>query len=214
MAFVNSTISNLERYCSPVPNCLAFRTPLMRGFWVFDMQNVKYFAFSTLNENALRAFPLRTLKVVYAKFQHQHTQKAIPSKISNDKIFHILLQSLQLDCLKKKKIILYSPTALFKFLSLFPLSHFSLLSSLFYGSSSLPVADLFSSSSISTTSSSICPRRRQIVSDSPSNLRGGLRSLDLHGGGSWTILSPFSGFRWFRLQVIVVRGSQCFCGSL
>ena len=40
----------------------------------------------------VRAFPLRMLKVVYAKFYHQHTKKAAPSKISNGKIFGIQLQ--------------------------------------------------------------------------------------------------------------------------
>ena len=113
------------------------------------------------------------------------------------------------ELVKKKKKSFYIPKRLF-FLFLFPLS-LSLLSSLFRGSSSLLVADLCSSSLISASSSSICPRprrslplRRQSVSDLPSNLRG---------GGSWTVLSPFFGFRWFRLKVIAVRRSQCFCGS-
>ena len=42
--------------------------------------------------NALRAFPLRMLKMIYAKFFHQHTKKAIASKISNGKIFYTQLQ--------------------------------------------------------------------------------------------------------------------------
>ena len=112
------------------------------------------------------------------------------------------------ELVKKKKNHFIFPNGSFFYFSFLSLFHFS---PLFRGSSSLLVADLCSSSLISASSSSICPRprrslslRRQSVSDLPSNLRG---------GGSWTVLSPFFGFRWFRLKVIAVRRSQCFCGS-
>ena len=40
----------------------------------------------------VRAFPLRMLKGVYAKFQYQNIKKVTPSKLSNCKSFGILLQ--------------------------------------------------------------------------------------------------------------------------
>ena len=42
------TIPKMERYCSCVPNIIAFRTSHRRGFLVFGVPNAKYLAFGNL----------------------------------------------------------------------------------------------------------------------------------------------------------------------
>ena len=43
----------MERYCSFVPNVLAFKTPTVGCFLVFGVSNAKYLTFGTLDGNAL-----------------------------------------------------------------------------------------------------------------------------------------------------------------
>ena len=47
------TISYLRRYCSGVPNFLAFGTPHESLFLLFDVPNAKYLAFGTPDDSAL-----------------------------------------------------------------------------------------------------------------------------------------------------------------
>ena len=47
-------VSNMRLHCSSMPNIMAFKTLNEGGFLEFSMSNVKYLAFDTLDENALR----------------------------------------------------------------------------------------------------------------------------------------------------------------
>ena len=47
-----------------MPNCLAFRTPHVRGFLMFDVPNAKYLTFNTLDASVLIS---TNIKAIYDK---------------------------------------------------------------------------------------------------------------------------------------------------
>ena len=62
LQFVNNTIPNLERYCSPILKVLEFEICDVEVFLVFGMPNVKYLAFDTPNTCVYFMFHSRKLK--------------------------------------------------------------------------------------------------------------------------------------------------------
>ena len=65
---MNSAVSNLRLYCSSMAKIMAFATLDGTSFWVKNAKKMHLLAFTTLNKNALRAFSLRMLNAMNAKF--------------------------------------------------------------------------------------------------------------------------------------------------